>query len=234
MPESPAIPTKKGRAEIIAKVERMQSAVNLAVENETHAERRCAELARQIDALAARTRVVREARQPATALEQELASLENQLSVEKQDLAEIQEVRKDALAELRAAERERDRYVEDVELSGASARFEGIISKANAVLTGLAGVALTTGYQVTDAGQQLLLAIAVGTAIAALALGLLSYLPVVIAASLDALRKRSAPGGALSYMVTWHDWVRWMQVVVLFALIGLVVTSWVFLARAFF
>lgn len=227
----PPTPSTKGRAEVIGKVRRLASAVELATKNERQAVARCTAIARQIDETTSRLIAAERASEPIRALQQELSNLEDELALERAELATVQETRKDATALLHEAEQERNRYIEDVELAGAPARFEGLVVRANAVLTGLAGLALTTGYRGLgeDAGPRLQIAFVLS--LSALALGLISYLPTVLAASLDALRRGSAPSGTLSFLVSWHAWIHWMQAVVLAILFGLVVATWTFVVQ---
>lgn len=227
-----SLPSSKARAEVLAKVQRMQSSYDLAVEREQEAEAICSKVAKKVDAVSEQLRAARRNKQPTVTLEQELANLRHELKVEREELSELQERRKDARSELHGAEQERDRYVEDVELVGAPARFETAIRAANGVLTALAVAALTTSFQVNQ--HKDLLAVAIIASGAALGLGLLSYAPSVLAASLDALRRKSASGGAMSYLVSWHGWIRRMQIVVLVVLVVLIVVAWVFVAKAFF
>lgn len=230
MAESPPLPFPKGRAEVLAKVRRTQDSLELAIARELEGEKACGDVAKRLDEANLKLKAARRAKQPTAALEQAVSGLRHELSVEKEELEILQENRKDALAEFHEAQRERDNYVETVELAGAPARFETVIRASNAVLTAVAVAALTTSFQVE--GHKTSLAVAISTSIAALALGLIAYVPSLIAVSLDALR-RPTKGGAMSFAVSWHGWIRWMQIGLLATNTALVILAWIFLMVAF-
>lgn len=218
------------RAEILAAVERARHAELLARRDEKMAEERCHELQLAVDvAHAAWSKA--QGGETEDKFRRQLAEAERELEAEELALAAKRRRREDAQAALQGAERDRDIFVQDHELAKAPSQFEDAAGKAHAVLTGLAGAALAFGLRLspTDARHRM----GVYIALAGSALGLLAYLPQLVAAAIDSRRSRRAGPKVGSALVSWGRWIPLFRLIVLFALALAALFAWSLLMSSY-